>query len=77
MDGNLTLDPDFKEFVESLNANNVRYLVVGGYAVAFHGHPRYTKDPDIRICLDSRNAARTAQALQDFGFGWKTWSDIS
>jgi hypothetical protein len=38
---------DFKEFIESLNANLVRYLIVGGYAVALHGHPRYTKDPDV------------------------------
>jgi hypothetical protein len=35
---------DFKEFIESLNANQVRYLVVGGYAVALHGYPRFTKD---------------------------------
>ena len=37
---------DFKEFIASLNASQVRYLVVGGYAVALHGHPRYTKDLD-------------------------------
>ena len=36
------LNKDFKEFIELLNENNVGYLVVGGYAVAFHGHPRYT-----------------------------------
>jgi IS1 family transposase len=35
---------DFKEFIESLNANHVRYLIIGGYAVALHGHPRYTKN---------------------------------
>ena len=40
------LSKDFKEFIELLNENKVRYLVVGGYAVAFHGHPRYTKDFD-------------------------------
>ncbi len=44
MNGNTVLNQDFKEFIQSLNANNVRYLVIGGYAVAFHGHPRYTKD---------------------------------
>ena len=38
------LSKDFKEFIELLNESNIRYLVVGGYAVAFHGHPRYTKD---------------------------------
>lgn len=41
--GAMVLDPDFREFIESLNANGVRYLVVGGYAVALHGHPRYTQ----------------------------------
>lgn len=43
------LSKDFKEFIELLNENSVRYLVVGGYAVAFHGHPRYTKDLDINF----------------------------
>ena len=38
------LNQDFKEFIKSLHANHVRYLVTGGYAVALHGHPRYTKD---------------------------------
>jgi hypothetical protein len=69
MDGQLTFDRDFREFIESLNANDVRYLVVGGYAVAFHGHPRYTKDLDIWIELDPGNAARIIRALRDFGFG--------
>jgi hypothetical protein len=40
------LNRDFREFIQSLNDKKVRYLVVGGYAVAFHGHPRYTKDLD-------------------------------
>lgn len=35
------LNPDFKEFIELLNKNQVEYLVIGGYAVAIHGHPRY------------------------------------
>lgn len=41
------LSQDFKEFIELLNKHKVRYLVIGGYAVALHGHPRYTKDLDI------------------------------
>ncbi len=57
------LNQDFKEFIESLNANHVRYLVVGGYAVAFHGHPRYTKDIDIWIEMSPPNAARVVKAL--------------
>ncbi|HLO45666.1 MAG TPA: hypothetical protein VK175_15110 [Leadbetterella sp.] len=38
----MELNPDFKEFIELLNSNKVEYIVVGGYAVGFHGHPRYT-----------------------------------
>lgn len=64
----MNLNDDFKEFIESLNENDVRYLVVGGYAVSFHGHPRYTKDIDIWIELDDENANRVMKALSDFGF---------
>ena len=63
------LNQDFKEFLQSLNNNGVRYLVIGGYAVAFHGYPRYTKDIDIWIELSSDNAERLVRALDDFGFG--------
>lgn len=63
------LNQDFKEFIESLNANHVRYLVVGGYAVALHGHPRYTKDIDIWIEMSPDNASNMVKALEQFGFG--------
>ena len=59
---------DFREFLKSLNDNHVRYLVIGGYAVAYHGHPRYTKDLDVWIASDKENAARIIKALDDFGF---------
>ncbi len=64
----MVLDPDFKEFCQLLNANKVRYLVIGGYAVAFHGYPRYTKDIDIWLWIDQENASRVVQTLKDFGF---------
>ena len=67
--GQAMFDRDFKEFIESLNENKVDYLVVGGYAVAFHGHPRYTKDMDVWVRRDRGNAERLVQALNDFGFG--------
>lgn len=70
----MELGPDFKEFFESLNNNNVRYLVVGGYAVAFHGHPRYTKDIDIWIEATPENAGNLINSLHDFGctrWDWK------
>jgi hypothetical protein len=63
------LNPDFKEFIRLLNDNDVRYLVVGGYAVALHGYPRYTKDIDIWVWLDKSNADRVIKALEQFGFG--------
>ena len=64
----MIINKDFKEFIESLNANDVQYLIVGGYAVAFHGHPRYTKDIDIWIKLDPTNAEKIIHALKQFGF---------
>ena len=63
------LNQDFKEFIKSLNDNRVQYLVVGGYAVAVHGHPRYTKDIDIWIQVSSENASRIVKAIEQFGFG--------
>jgi hypothetical protein len=64
----MELNQDFREFFEFLNKNEVRYLIVGGFAVAFHGHPRYTKDIDIWIDATQENAARLIQSLRDFGF---------
>jgi len=63
------LSPDFSAFVALLAEHRVRYLVVGGYAVAFHGHPRYTGDIDIWVDRSRVNAARLVDALEEFGFG--------
>ena len=65
----MVLNRDFKEFIELLNANNVKYLVVGGYAVGFHGYPRYTKDLDIWILVSHENAENVMNTLKQFGFG--------
>lgn len=62
------LNQDFKEFIQSLNDNHVRYLVGGGYAVALHGHPRYTKDIDIWVEMEPGNATNLVRALGQFGF---------
>lgn len=64
----MQLGRDWREFIESLNANGVRYLVVGGCAVAAHGHPRYTKDLDVWLAVTPENARRVLQTLADFGF---------
>lgn len=63
------LHRDFKEFIESLNTHKVKYLVVGGYAVAFHGHPRYTKDLDVWVSRDRANLTKLVEALRHFGVG--------
>ncbi|GCA95080.1 DUF6036 family nucleotidyltransferase [Microcystis aeruginosa] len=63
------LNQDFKEFIQLLNNNQVKYLVIGGYAVAVHGHPRYTKDIDIWIEMSSENTQKLMRALTEFGFG--------
>lgn len=65
----MTIDTEFREFVALLNAHEVRYLIVGGYAVALHGHPRYTKDLDVWVDLSPENAKRLLAALHEFGFG--------
>jgi len=64
-----SLSSDFAELLKFLNARHVRALIVGGHALAFHGHPRYTKDLDIFIEPSAGNAAAVLQALEDFGFG--------
>ena len=64
----MILNPDFKEFFQLLNANKVHYLIIGGYAVAYHGYPRYTRDVDIWIWVNPENAARVLKTLGDFGF---------
>lgn len=63
------LSPDFVEFIECLDRLEVRYLIVGGYAVAAHGHPRATKDLDVWVLIDQVNAERLVLALDEFGLG--------
>ncbi|MBL7795597.1 MAG: nucleotidyltransferase [Saprospiraceae bacterium] len=65
----MEITKDFREFIKSLNERGVRYLVIGGYAVNFHGYPRYTKDIDFWLDPDPENAERLLLALADFGFG--------
>lgn len=63
------LQTDLREFIALFNSRKVEYLVVGGHAVAFHGHPRFTGDIDFFIRATPDNAERVLQALADFGFG--------
>ncbi|AEI14061.1 hypothetical protein Flexsi_0373 [Flexistipes sinusarabici DSM 4947] len=65
----MEVQKDFKEFLEYLNKNNVEYVIVGAYALAFYGVPRYTGDIDILINPSEDNAKRLLKALREFGFG--------
>jgi len=60
---------DFKELLGLFNARHVDYLIVGGYALAFHGAPRFTGDLDILVKPDPDNAQKILLALTEFGFG--------
>ncbi len=59
---------DFKEFLQLLNSNKIEYLVIGGYAVGYHGYPRATGDMDIWIAINEQNAQKMVGALKKFGF---------
>jgi len=59
--------PDFKELLNLFNGYNVRYLIVGGYAVMKYTEPRFTKDLDIWIATDEENAKNVYSALKEFG----------
>lgn len=65
----MEVQPDFKELLELFNRHHVEFLLVGGYALAFHGVPRYTGDMDLFVHPSSQNAARIMAALEEFGFG--------
>ena len=65
------LNEDFKEFAGLLHSNQVEYLIVGGYALAAYGHPRYTGDLDFWVGTDPVNARRVQAALADFGKDWR------
>ena len=63
----IILPPDFKDFLQLLNENDVEYLLVGGYAVALHGYVRYTADMDIWVLTTPENAQKVVNALSTFG----------
>jgi hypothetical protein len=61
------MNPDFVDLLLAFNAHEVRYLVVGAYALAAHGRPRATGDLDVWVEPNPENAARVIQALASFG----------
>jgi len=57
----MELNRDFSEFITCFTAHDVRFLIVDGYAVAAHGHLRYTKDLDVWVRIDAENARRIVE----------------
>lgn len=64
----MEVQPDFRDLLALLNEHKVKYLIVGGYALAFHGAPRYTGDIDIFVQPHPGNAQCVIKALAEFGF---------
>ena len=58
-------DQEFREFAESLMSHGVKFMVIGGYAVTAHGHPRYTGDIDFFVEKSPENAKRIVAAVHD------------
>jgi len=75
----MSVNPDFRDLFATLNAAQAEFLIVGGYALAVHGIPRFTKDLDVWIKANPENAQRVWKALDDFGapFGDLTTEDLS
>jgi hypothetical protein len=71
----MNIQPDFEELLRLLEKHSVDYMIVGGYAVAFHGYPRFTKDIDIFFSTDKENVARIKNALHEFGFEKEALTD--
>jgi Nucleotidyl transferase of unknown function (DUF2204) len=65
----MELTREFRELLALLNSRHVEYLLVGAYALAFHGAPRFTGDLDIWVKPGAQNAQQVIAALSDFGFG--------
>ena len=62
------LPADFRKFLKLLNSHEVEYLLVGSYAVGYHGYPRLTGDLPIWVGMDPQNATRLARSFEEFGF---------
>lgn len=65
----MKLHQDIRQFIELCLSQKVDFLLVGGYALAFHGAPRFTEDIDLLLLVSAENAEKIFQVLTDFGFG--------
>lgn len=75
----MPVNQDFRDLFAALNAAAAEYLLVGGYAVAFHAEPRFTKDLDVWTAASDENASRVYAALRAFGapLGELTHADLA
>ena len=64
----MKVEKDYEDLLKLLNKNKVKYCIIGAYAVAFYSRPRYTKDMDILIEPEVKNAEKIVNALNEFGF---------
>lgn len=64
----MKIEKDYEEFIKLLNKHEVKYCIIGSYALAFHARPRYTKDIDFLIGISPENAKNIKSALDEFGF---------
>lgn len=71
----IKLPKDFKEFLKLLEKNNVKYLLIGGYAVGFYGYPRATNDIDFWVEINPKNAKKISKTLIEFGLPKESISD--
>ena len=65
----MVTEKDYEEFLKLLNKHDVKYCIIGAFAMAFHAEPRYTKDIDILVQASNENAVKLLLALDEFGFG--------
>lgn len=65
----MKLHPDIREFIELCLSQRVEFILVGGYALAVHGAPRFTEDIDLMVLISPENADKLYTVLEDFGFG--------
>ena len=63
----MILPEDFRDFLKLLNKHRVEYLLIGGYAVFYHGYPRATEDINFWVAISPDNAQKLVQVMQDFG----------
>ena len=64
----IRLPQDFRDFLKLLNSHKAEYLLIGGFAVGYHGYPRATGDMDIWIAVSHENAGKMVNVLKEFGF---------